>query len=287
MTLEHESQESTGVGPVGVATGEDNPSSGAQAPGSQGSPATKPTAPAAAEHRDERPTLTDEDIERLAREDPRLRSLIARQSKSMADKAAAEARRKMQEQQRVEAEEARRRQREEEDLAADEYELGKKRKEEIQQRRAAEPFIREYFEQGHSEGYSKAFQEMGAALNRSPYWQQLSSADRQVLIDSHPEFADLVQTVIDRTADWKATQRMDKELAKFRQAQDREERAAARDAEPTPEVGSGQAAAVPFRSVDEVHAAYSEGRFGTTRDPYGGLARKKYAEALAQFGETP
>ena len=79
---------------------------------------------------------------------------------------------------------------------------------------------------------------------------------------------------------------MNTELKKIQEKQVQEDEVEARKREPSPTVSEGSPVAT-FKDVDEVHRAYSDGRLGVKGDRHGDVARKRYADALSRFGETP
>lgn len=193
------------------------------------------------------PELTEE----VLRNHPAVREYVARMTQSRADRLVYQERLKWEKEQKAAVDAEAWRKARDEELAADEYELGKKRKEELQREITIEPYREQFLKQGHQLGYQAAYAELAGALEQNPLWKNLPEAERADLIRANPDLPGLITALAGRQAqqeaetlaERKAQARLEKELAKFQTAASREERAEARGREPSPSVGTGVAVA--------------------------------------------
>lgn len=238
------------VVPAPAAT-PDNPSP-ALAGAEQGSTAAAPAAPTATEHRAEtaqqqQQQQQQEDFNQRYQSDRVFRSYVdditSRRAKSMTDKGLVALRKQWEQQQAQREAEWQTRQREEQELTEDEYELGKRRKEELQRKRLVEPYMEQARQEGllhgTSRGYQRAYEELAQALEESDSWKALSPPQRRDLINSSASVSALVGTIAKRDARLLAQRELEAERAKLREGRQREERAAERSTSPTPDTGEG------------------------------------------------
>lgn len=168
----------------------------------------------------------------------------------------------------------------------DEYEIGRRTKEEYRRRKELEPILQqareEAFQQGHSQGYTSGLGELGAALQELPHWKAMSREEQAAFYDDAGAPREFLHKVLHEGI----SRGMNAELKKIQEKQVQEDEVEARSNASSPVVSVGSHAAA-FKDADAIHRAYSEGQLGIKGDLYGDVARKRYVEALARFGETP
>lgn len=236
-------QASATAKPAPTATGVDPSPAAAGVEASSPAAAGSATAGATGDQGGNLPELTEE----VLRNHPAVRDYVLRAAQSRADRLINQERQRWEREQQARAEAVQQRKQIEEELAADEYELGKKRKEELQRQITVEPYREQFLQEGHKQGYVAAYGELAAALEQNPLWKGLPETERAELIAAHGSLPNLITAVVGRQArqeaetlaEQKAQARLEKELAKFKTAAARDQRAEARASEPNPDVGSG------------------------------------------------
>ena len=134
--------------------------------------------------------------------------------------------------------------------------------------------------------YAKTAAALQATVDRD---SDLTPEQKRFLRVSNPQFTSF-EAFSDAVAEARAETRAEKKAAKKLPEKVEQEvdarmkawLAEQRASEPHP-VHLGAGGDATFASVDAVHTAYIEGKFGSPQDPHGYAASQRYQQALAKF----